>query len=231
MVTALYGFQSITVALYARAKTHTGRFLDVSLTQAMAAFQAAMLIQAALEGSQPEVFAIPSGTYPTADGWISLAAISETQWLNFTTAIGRPDLVVDDRFKLREARRSNYRALNEITIEETQKQSTAVWLSRLQAADLPHSKVNSYSELLADPHFEAVRSVAWIDHPGVGSIPIAGIPAAPRAGEGAPSQAPSVGEHSRAVLAQLAYSAAEIDALIADGVVAEPKCSCRPPTR
>jgi crotonobetainyl-CoA:carnitine CoA-transferase CaiB-like acyl-CoA transferase len=40
MVTALYAFQSIAVALYARANGRGGRFLDISLTQAMAAFQA-----------------------------------------------------------------------------------------------------------------------------------------------------------------------------------------------
>ena len=225
MVAALYGFQSIAVALYARAQGRAGRHLDVSLTQAMAAFQAAMLIQATLEGSRPEVLAVPSGTYPTSDGWISLAAINEAQWLRFPAAIGRPDLKDDDRFRLREARRSNHLALNEIIVGETRKYPTSVWLSRLQAADLPHSKVNGYSDLLADSHFQAVEAVAWIDQAGVGRVPIAGIPAAPGAAQRAPQQAPSVGEHSRAVLAELAYNTAEIDALIGEGVVAEPNAA------
>ena len=71
----------------------------------------------------------------------------------------------------------------------------------------------------------AVEAVAWIDQAGVGRVPIAGIPAAPCAAQRAPQQAPSVGEHSRAVLAELAYNTAEIDALIGEGVVAEPNAA------
>lgn len=223
MVAALYAFQSVAVALYAKAKGRGGRFLDVSLTQAMAAFQANMLIYTALEGSRPERLAVPSGTYPTADGWISLAIINESQWPRLSLAIGRPDLVDDERFKSREARYSNFVVLNDIVASETRKQSTATWLPLLEAADIPHAQVNSYADLLADPHFQAARGVAWIEQANVGRVPIAGIPAAPRAGEGAPSQAPSIGEHSRALLLELDYSAAEIDALIADGVVAAPE--------
>jgi crotonobetainyl-CoA:carnitine CoA-transferase CaiB-like acyl-CoA transferase len=103
MVTALYGFQSVLVALYAKALGRGGTFLDVSLMQAMTAFQANMLIQTALEGIRPEVLAVPSGTYPTGDGWISIAVINEPQWPRLASAIERPDLIDDDRFSTREA--------------------------------------------------------------------------------------------------------------------------------
>jgi len=219
MVTALYGFQSIMVALYAKAIGRGGRFLDVSLTQAMAAFQAYKLIETALEGERPEPLAVPSGTYPTADGWISMSAINEGQWARLAAAIGRPDLVDDQRFKVRDARRAHHLLLNEIIIEETKKQPTAAWLPRLESADIPHNKVNAYSDLLGDPHFHAAHAVAWIEQASVGRVPVAGIPTAPRAGEGAPSQAPAIGEHSRGVLAELGYGTMEIDALISAGVV------------
>jgi crotonobetainyl-CoA:carnitine CoA-transferase CaiB-like acyl-CoA transferase len=225
MVTALYGFQSLAIALYAKSAGRGGRFLDVSLTQAMAAFQASMLIQATLEGSKPEVLAVPSGTYPTADGWISMAVINEPQWPRLASAIGRSDLVDDRRFKTREARRANSAGLNAIIASETRKLPSATLLPRLEAADIPHGRVNSYADLLADPQFEAARAVTWIEQANVGRVPVAGIPAAPRAGEGAPSQAPSIGEHSRAVLAELDYDAEAIDALIETGVVAVPKAA------
>jgi len=219
MVAALYGFQSITVALYAKAMGRGGRFLDVSLTQAMAAFQAYKLIETALEGERPEPLAVPSGTYPTADGWISMSAINEGQWSRLAAALGRTDLVADPRFKMREARRANHLLLSEIIVAETRRQPSAAWLPRLESADIPHNQVNTYADLLADPHFQAARAVAWIEQANVGRVPVAGIPAAPRAGEGAPSQAPSIGQHSRVVLEELGYGATEIDALVAAGVV------------
>jgi len=221
MVAALYGFQSITIALYAKAMGRGGRFLDVSLSQAMAAFQAYKLIETALEGERPEPLAVPSGTYPTADGWISMSAINEGQWSRLAAAIGRPDLLDDPRFKAREARRANHLVLHAIIVAETRKEPSAAWLPRLESADIPHSNVNAYVDVLVDPHFEATRAIAWIEQANVGRVPVAGIPAAPRAGEGARSQAPSIGEHSRAVLAELGYGATEIDVLIAAGVVAE----------
>lgn len=219
MVTALYGFQSIAVALYAKAMGRGGRFLDVSLTQAMAAFQAYKLIETALEGERPEPLAVPSGTYPTADGWISMSAINEGQWSRLAVALGRADLVDDQRFKVREARRANHLVLNEIIVVETRRRTSAEWLPRLESADIPHARVNTYADLLADSHSQATRAVVWIEQANVGRVPVAGIPAAPRVGEGAPSHAPSIGEHSRAVLAELGYGAIEIDALIAAGVV------------
>ena len=219
MVTALYAFQSVVVALYARKLGRGGRFLDVSLTQAMAAFQSNMLIQTALEGARPEVLAVPSGTYPTADGWISLAVINEPQWPRLATAIQRPDLIGDDRFKLRQVRRANHLLLNQIVVGETLKQPTSVWLSRLEAADVPHSRVNTYADLLDDPHFQTTRGVAWIEQPGVGRVPLARIPAAPPADQVRPREAPAIGEHSREVLTMLGLTVTEIEALFTAGVV------------
>src|SRR5256714_2828437 len=108
MVAALYAFQAVVIALFARAIGRGGRFLDVSLAQAMAAFQAYLLVQAALEGSRPEVLAVPSGTYPTADGWISLAVVSEAQWPRLPSAIGRPLPVGDLPLERREQRAGDH---------------------------------------------------------------------------------------------------------------------------
>jgi crotonobetainyl-CoA:carnitine CoA-transferase CaiB-like acyl-CoA transferase len=150
MVTALYAFQSLAVALYARAMGGGGRFIDISLAQGMAAFQAYVLVQAALEGGRPEVLAVPSGTYPTSDGWISLAVVNTAQWPRLAGALRRPDLLDDSRFATRELRRANHAVLNQIVGAETRTQPSAKWLARLEEADVPHSRANSHQELLAD---------------------------------------------------------------------------------
>src|SRR5256714_11227058 len=79
MVAALYAFQAVVIALFARATGRGGRFLDVSLAQAMTAFQASMLVQAALEGSRPEVLAVASRPLPAAPRWDRPAVVHEAQ--------------------------------------------------------------------------------------------------------------------------------------------------------
>src|SRR5262249_23089526 len=91
-VTALYGFQSVAVALYVKAMGRAGRLLDIRLMQAMAAFQANKLIDATLEFGVVGALAVPSGTYFTADGWIAMAAVNEAQWIRMAEALGRADL-------------------------------------------------------------------------------------------------------------------------------------------
>jgi crotonobetainyl-CoA:carnitine CoA-transferase CaiB-like acyl-CoA transferase len=221
-VTALYAFQAVTMALMARGLGRGGRYLDVSLTQSMAAFQANKLIEAATESGTPEVLAAPGGTFRTGDGWISLGVVTEAQWQRLCPAIGRPELADDPRFALFVNRRANKDALNAIMVETFAAGATADWLARLNAADILTNQVNSYGDFLADPHVAAVRAVSWIEHPQVGRMPVANLPGARPAGDGAPALSPAIGEHSRPVLAELGLAAAEIDALIKSGVVAEP---------
>jgi crotonobetainyl-CoA:carnitine CoA-transferase CaiB-like acyl-CoA transferase len=196
-------------------------FLDVSLTQAMVAFQGYMLIQAVIEGDRPEVLAVPSGVYPTADGWVSLAVINEPQWPRLAAAIGRPDLVRDERFSTRERRGANHVLLNGIVGEAIKNQGTASLLARLQQSDVPHSRLNGYRELLNDEHIRHTGAVEWLDQPGIGCIPLAMIPGHDR-GARASVKAPAVGEHSFEILRELGLTSSEIDTLASTKAVVRP---------
>src|SRR5206468_2029016 len=96
--------------------------------------------------------------------------------------------------------------LNGLVAEAMRTRTAADWQPRLDAADLLYNKVNSYADLLADPHFQATRGVQWVEQPGVGRLPVAAIPAAARPGEGAAVEAPAIGADTRAVLALLGYA-------------------------
>jgi crotonobetainyl-CoA:carnitine CoA-transferase CaiB-like acyl-CoA transferase len=85
--------------------------------------------------------------------------------------------------------------------------------------------VNTYAEFLADPQVQAAGAVEWKEQVDVGRVPLAVIPAAPRLGEGAAGQAPSIGQHSVAVLAELGYDTRAVEALIETGVVVAPTLS------
>jgi crotonobetainyl-CoA:carnitine CoA-transferase CaiB-like acyl-CoA transferase len=224
-VTALYGFQAVSMALYARAMGRGGRYLDVSLTQSMAAFQANKLVEAVLEPGAPELLAIPGGTFRTVDGWISIAVVTEEQWQRLCPALGRPELANDPRYATFAGRRGSKDSLMAAMHEVFATRTSDDWIACLGQADVLANRVNSYVDFLGDPHVAATHTVTWVEQPAVGRIPIAGMPGAARPNQGAPAIAPAIGEHSRAVLAELGLGTAEIDTLFAEGVAVEPKAS------
>src|SRR6266404_1576809 len=82
MSTALYAFQALSAALYARRDETAGRYIDVSLMQAATALQSIRLIACHLEGGTMKPGGAPGGVFRIADGWMSLVAINDRDWKN-----------------------------------------------------------------------------------------------------------------------------------------------------
>ena len=154
----------------------------VSLTQSMAALQAYKLIESVLEAGKPEVLAAPGGTFRTTDGLLTMAVITEEQWQRLCPALGRPELANDPRFASFPDRRANKDALMAAMHAAFATRGTEDWLTRLGKADILANRMNTYLDFLADPHVPQTEAVAWIEHPDVGRVPMAGIPAAPLPG-------------------------------------------------
>ena len=74
MSTALYAFQALSAALYARRDETRGRYIDVSLMQAATALQSIRLMACHLEGGTMKPGGAPGGVFQTADGWMSILA-------------------------------------------------------------------------------------------------------------------------------------------------------------
>ena len=70
MSTALYSFQAVAAALYARRDEPHGRFIDASLMAAAANLQIVRMMAVYLEKGEMKAPSAPSGTFPTADGYI-----------------------------------------------------------------------------------------------------------------------------------------------------------------
>jgi crotonobetainyl-CoA:carnitine CoA-transferase CaiB-like acyl-CoA transferase len=72
MSTALYAFQALSAALYARRDEARGRYIDVSLMQAATALQSIRLMACHLEGGTMRPGGGPVGVFRIADGWMSM---------------------------------------------------------------------------------------------------------------------------------------------------------------
>jgi crotonobetainyl-CoA:carnitine CoA-transferase CaiB-like acyl-CoA transferase len=98
--------------------------------------------------------------------------------------------------------------------------STAEWLQRLDANDVPCAPILRRGEIIGNEQVVARGLFAEFDQPTVGRVrqpkPAARFTRS-EAKIGGP--APRVGEHSRDVLSELGYSARDIERMIADKVV------------
>lgn len=220
LVTALYGFQAVSAALYARRDAREGRFLDVSLIQAAAALQAGKIAEHVLEGGKPRLLNAPAGSYRTKDGWIAITLVREEQFVRLCEALGRPELPQDPRYADFSHRADNIRPLVETLQQTLLGRSTAEWLAALQAKDVLCNAIHDYGDWLADEHVQAVGAAPIVEQPGVGPVPTPLIPgvAALEPGE-LRALSPTVGQHTAEVLATLGYGEKDLVALEQSGAI------------
>jgi crotonobetainyl-CoA:carnitine CoA-transferase CaiB-like acyl-CoA transferase len=103
----------------------------------------------------------------------------------------------------------------------TKTRPVAHWIAILNAAGIPCGPVNRIDEVFADPQVRHAGIAKTVAHPRLGKLTLVGQPIEMSGADAKlRSAAPDLGEHSRAVLAEYGFAAAEIDALFAGGIVA-----------
>src|SRR5262249_37593388 len=127
MSTALYAFQALSAALYARRDENRGRYIDVSLMQAATALQSIRLMASHLDGGTTRA----SGVFKIADGWMTIAVVADRDWPTLCEAMGRPDLADDPRFATLAARAANVAEFYAVVGPLLAAEPWAVWNERL----------------------------------------------------------------------------------------------------
>jgi len=139
-------------------------------------------------------------------------------WETFLKAAGRPDLIADERFASGKARRQHARELSAeldaafaaLPFEEIAR--------RFDEADLVWAPMQTPAEVAADPQVAAAGAFIEVEDGQGGTFR---SPAAPARFPGADAtvrpRSPTLGEHTREVLGELGYAAAEIEAMLAAG--------------
>ena len=164
----------------------------------------------------------PYEAFETADGWITIGAANQTNWLRLLTAIGAEALAEDPRYAHNRDRMANRQELAATLAPIFRAQSSAEWLARREAGGVPAGPVLDVNAMHRDPQTLAREMVVEVAHPRVGTMKTLGLPVKFSDTPGrVHGPAPLLGEHSRAILAEAGYSADAIDGLIARGVVRE----------
>jgi crotonobetainyl-CoA:carnitine CoA-transferase CaiB-like acyl-CoA transferase len=222
--TSVFTAQAVSSALYAREKTGKGDYIQVAMLDTMISYLwPEGMMQYTVVGKETAVGDPndrPDLVFQTLDGYITAGTISDSEWQGFCKASGDPELAKDERFATPSARFINATARINKMQEYISQRTTAEWLERLDAADVPCSPILRRGEIIGNDQVVARGLIEEFDQPTVGRVrqpKPAAIFEVNAASIGGP--APRVGEHSREVLRGLGYSDGAIDAMVADKAV------------
>ena len=213
MTTALYAFQAVSAALFARTGEKHGRHIDANLMQGAAGLQCVRMMGSYLEGGEISGGAAPSGIFEAADGWMNITVVRPFEWQALCRkVIDRPDLPEDPRFLDRDLRWANQEALFAIIRPIVARRTIAELSQRLTAAQLMHERINTYLEFLDQEQVRATNTIAWLHQPGVPcAVPMPNVIGLPPLEDGTPrAHAATLGEHTEIVLRQHGFSDTEI---------------------
>ena len=216
--TAVHAAQAVCAALFARERSGQGQSIHLSMLDTMVAYLwPEAMTQYTVVGNEASAInptARPDLIFQTLDGYITVGSVSDSEWQGLCGVIGKPEWIDDPRFKTPGKRAAN--AAERITLvgEILATGQSQDWLDRLDAADVPCAPVLRRGDVMHNPQVVNNRMIEEFEQPMLGRVrqprPAARFDATP-ARIGGP--APAIGEHTDSILAELGFSAQDIDAL------------------
>jgi crotonobetainyl-CoA:carnitine CoA-transferase CaiB-like acyl-CoA transferase len=207
VIAGMFGAYAIVSALYAARDTGRGRYIDVSMQDAMLAVLGPRMGESLQAGLNPgrhgngNPMRVPANSYRAADGrYIAIIVQNDNHWPAFCRAIDRTDLLDNPEYATMAGRVKHRAALDRIVTEAFARRDAAAWAQALAANRVPFAMVNSYLDALADEQVAYRGLVREIEHPASGRIRVVGPPWAMPGTRLEPAAPPRLGEHTAEVL-------------------------------
>lgn len=217
----------IFIALLEREVSGQGQWVQTSLLQSqvwMMDFQAMRwLMNKEIPGQSgnDHPTSSPTGVFPTADGYMNIAAMGNGIFARLCGVLELPHLLEDERFSTVRLRVSNRTALNAALNERTITRTTAEWTTRMNEAGVPCGPILSMDQTFEDPQVQHLGMSKAIEHPKLGPMAVVGqavILSRTQFGELKP--APERGEHNAEIYSEmLALAPADLERLTQAGVI------------
>jgi len=213
-----YALSSILASLYERTKSGLGAHLTVALSTAVAEWMSPLLLMARHGGGDPIRSGLhhstiaPYGDYRTDDGrLVNIAVQNDDQWRRLIEGVvGRPDLLVDDRFRTNGNRVLNRVSLDRILAPALEALSADALTALLDQFDVPWGLLNSPTQALDHPDLRSPGRWRQVTMPSGETCetlrgPLRGLDG---------RAVPGLGQHTESILAELGYGSSEIAAFL-----------------
>jgi crotonobetainyl-CoA:carnitine CoA-transferase CaiB-like acyl-CoA transferase len=219
----------ILCALHYRNRSGKGQMVDVSNMDAVFSMLDNWPTVTGVTGRLPQrtgnrhPFTAPYDCFHAKDGYVVIGVGNTPLFRTLMTAIGKPELGRDPRFKSAPARLQNHDEVHEVVGEWVKQHTVAEILQVLgtDGANVPCAPVMTVDRLLADPHLRARDMVVELMHGTLGRIPVPGVPFKLSESPGAVEQlGPELGQYNREIYCGLlGLSETDLSQLQADGVI------------
>jgi len=214
VATGMLAFSGVLAALMERQATGQGQRVEVSLLDTAMNLMGYVAQTHWVSGQLPRRMGTghpamcPYQAFDAADGTLLIGVGNDGQWRKFCPVAGLDELRDDPRFATNAARVANF-------------DTTVALVAELRAVGVPCSPIHTIEQAVNHPQLAARDLIAHTAHAKLGDMPSIGFPIAFNGSRPQPASAPpTLGQHSREVLADAGYDAGEIEALLAERVVA-----------
>jgi crotonobetainyl-CoA:carnitine CoA-transferase CaiB-like acyl-CoA transferase len=160
---------------------------------------------------------VPCQLVKTADGWVFVMAMLDKFWQQLCQGIDRKAWLTDPRFADVAARRENRFLLSDLLDQAMSAQTTSHWCQRF-AGEIPLAPVYDLQQALDNPYVLDVNLLQTVEHPN-GALRMLRNPIRLDNERISAHAAPAIGQHSELILAELGYSAEQIQQWRAAGTI------------
>ena len=223
-ITSLTAAQAMTAALFKREKTNKGQRVTLSMLDTALYFMwSDSMYNYSWHGDDWAPIPNIADFYEpvkTKDGHIALVAINDSEFSGVLKAIGREDLLEDERFSTTENRLMNVVEMQEILLNAYSEFTSDELVERMEENDVPAAKINSREDIFSDPQVINNSSIINTKNNGEKIIKGPKPPANFLDDEcDEPKFMPALGQHSSEILKEYGFSNDEINSLIEKKII------------
>ncbi len=203
---------AILACLQERQVSGQGQMIDISMLDCQVAILENAFVRYLNTGEIPRALGTrhpvftPFQVFPTKDSYIAVAMMGgvRDQWPLYCAAIGRLDIIDDERFQSGWLRTQNYEALEPILTEAMKTKTTQEWLEELEKVGIACGPVNTIDKVAADPQVLSREMIVEVNHPKAGSFKVTNTPIRlSRTPSNLKGASPDLGEHTKETLKEL----------------------------
>jgi len=216
------------VGLAERDRTGTGHQIECAMVEGALNAAAEQIAEYGAHGvvlqreGNRAPHAAPQNLYACrgAEQWLALSVETDAQWRALVACLGRPAWAESAELAGHAGRRAHHDAIDAELSRWAAERDVADAVAMLVAAGVPAAPVVDPRTTHRHPQLIARGFYESLEHPVVGTHPVSGPPFRfAGVARWLRRRAPTLGEHSREVLAELGVSDAELDELEAAGVI------------